>query len=53
MLEWVDVHCHLDRLEGGPAVALKLAQEAGVKRLITIGTEPEDLPIVLELARVS
>ncbi len=50
MLEWVDVHCHLDRLEGGPAFALKLAQDAGVKRLITIGTEPEDLPIVLELA---
>ena len=50
MLEWVDVHCHLDRLEGGPAVALKLAQDAGVKRLITIGTEPEDLPIVLGLA---
>ncbi len=50
MLEWVDVHCHLDRLEGGPAVALKLAQDAGVKRLITIGTEPEDLPVVLELA---
>lgn len=50
MLEWIDVHCHLDRLEGGPAAALKLAQDAGVKKIITIGTEPEDLPIVLELA---
>ena len=50
MLEWVDVHCHLDRLEGGPAAAFKLAQEAGVRKLITIGTEPEDLPLVLELA---
>ncbi|MFZ3229767.1 MAG: TatD family hydrolase [Pseudobdellovibrio sp.] len=50
MLEWVDVHCHLDRLEGGSEFALKLAQDAGVKKIITIGTEPEDLPIVLELA---
>lgn len=50
MLEWVDVHCHLDRLEGGSDFALKLAQTAGVKKIITIGTEPEDLPIVLELA---
>lgn len=50
MLEWIDVHTHLDRLEGGPEVALRLAQEAGVKRLITIGTEPEDLPLVIELS---
>ncbi len=50
MLEWIDVHCHLDRLEGGAEHALKLAQEAGVKNLITIGTEPEDLPIMIELA---
>lgn len=50
MHEWIDIHCHLDRLEGGPEHALKLAQEAGVKRLITIGTEPNDLPIVLDLA---
>lgn len=50
MLEWIDVHTHLDRLEGGPEVALRLAQEAGVKRLITIGTEPADLPLVIELA---
>ncbi|MBC7742898.1 MAG: TatD family hydrolase [Bdellovibrionaceae bacterium] len=49
-LEWIDIHCHLDRLEGGPAHALKLAQDAGVKNLITIGTEPDDLPLVLELA---
>lgn len=50
MQEWIDVHCHLDRLEGGPEHALKLALEAGVKRLITIGTEPEDLPTVIALA---
>lgn len=50
MLEWVDVHCHLDRLEGGSAFALQLAKDAGVKKIITIGTEPEDLPVVLKLA---
>lgn len=50
MLEWIDVHCHLDRLEGGPEVALQLAQQAGVKRIITIGTEPDDLPTVMQLA---
>ena len=50
MLEWIDVHCHLDRLEGGSEHALKLALDAGVKRLITIGTEPGDLPLVIELA---
>lgn len=51
MLEWVDIHCHLDRLEGGPEAAFKLAQSVGVKKIITIGTEPEDLPVVLALAK--
>ena len=50
MQEWIDLHCHLDRLEGGPLHALNLALAAGVKRLITIGTEPEDLPVVIALA---
>lgn len=50
MTEWIDVHTHLDRLEGGPEHALQLAIDAGVNRLITIGTEPGDLPLVMELA---
>ena len=50
-VEWIDMHCHLDRLEGGPEFALKLAKEHGVKKIITIGTEPEDLQIVLDLAK--
>lgn len=50
-VEWVDMHCHLDRLEGGPEFALKLAKEHGVQKIITIGTEPEDLQIVLDLAK--
>lgn len=50
MQEWIDVHCHLDRLEGGSEAALQQALDAGVKRIITIGTEPADLPIVIDLA---
>jgi TatD DNase family protein len=50
MQEWIDVHCHLDRLEGGPSEALRMAKEAGVQRIITIGTEPGDLPTVIELS---
>lgn len=50
MQDWIDVHCHLDRLEGGPEVALKQAIDAGVSRIITIGTEPADLPLVMELS---
>lgn len=50
MQEWIDIHCHLDRLEGGAEYALDLALKSGVQRLITIGTEPADLPIVIELS---
>jgi TatD DNase family protein len=50
MLEWIDIHCHLDHLEGGAEEALKQAQAVGVKNLITIGTEPNDLPLVIGLA---
>lgn len=50
-IEWIDIHTHLDRLEGGAEFALNLAKQNNVKKLITIGTEPEDLPIVLELAQ--
>lgn len=48
---WIDVHCHLDRLEGGPEAALQKAKEEGVYKIITIGTEPNDLPIVLALSQ--
>ena len=50
MHEWIDIHCHLDHLEGGAEEALKQAQAAGVRHLITIGTEPEDLPLVMQLS---
>jgi TatD DNase family protein len=48
---WIDMHCHLDQLEGGPDHAIQMAQQNGVERIITIGTEPEDLQIVLDLAQ--
>jgi TatD DNase family protein len=50
MLEWMDLHAHLNILEEGPEEALRLARAAGVVKVVTIGTEPKDLPLVLELA---
>ena len=47
---WIDVHTHLNFLEITPEEAIKTATELGVDRFITIGTEPDDLPVVLELA---
>ena len=47
---WIDIHTHLNFLEISPEEAVKVATEKGVDRFITIGTEPEDLPVVLELS---
>ncbi len=47
---WIDIHCHLDRLEGGSEAALYSAKSVGVSKIITIGTEPEDLQTVIDLA---
>jgi TatD DNase family protein len=49
-MQWIDVHAHLDKLEEGPQAALDHAQSEGVTRVITIGTDPADLPLVLDLA---
>jgi len=48
---WLDIHTHLNFLEEGPEAALELAQKRGVRSMITIGTEPNDLQVVLDLAR--
>ena len=49
---WIDVHTHLNFLKNTtPEEALVQARAAGVSRFITIGTEPADHPVVLELAR--
>lgn len=50
MSQWLDLHAHLNMLEEGAEEALRLAREAGVVKVVTIGTEPQDLPLVLELA---
>ncbi|MBX2995912.1 MAG: TatD family hydrolase [Bdellovibrionaceae bacterium] len=46
----IDIHSHFDMLETSHEETIRLAQEAGVSRMITIGTEPPDFPIVLGIA---
>lgn len=48
---WIDVHTHLNMLEVSPEQALADCKAAGVDGVITIGTEPKDHPLVLELAK--
>ena len=40
-LSWVDTHCHIydEKIEGGTEVALSAAREAGVSKMIVIGTD--------------
>lgn len=48
---WIDVHTHLNMLEVSPEQALADCSAAGIDHVITIGTEPKDHPVVLELAK--
>jgi TatD DNase family protein len=48
---WIDVHTHLNFLKETPEQAMQSAKAEGVERFITIGTEPKDHNVVLELAR--
>lgn len=50
-MEWIDVHAHLNMLEEGVEASIANAKAAGVHRIITIGTEPADHPVVLEIAK--
>lgn len=50
-MEWIDIHAHLNMLEEGVDAAIANAQSVGVKKIITIGTEPGDHPLVLDIAR--
>jgi TatD DNase family protein len=50
MRKWFDVHTHLQMLEGGPDAGYERAKAAGVEKMITIGTCPEDWPTVLDLS---
>ncbi len=50
-LPWVDIHAHLNFLEDSVETSLQNAARAGVRRVITIGTEPNDLQVVLDIAQ--
>lgn len=50
-MRWIDIHSHLDMLEEGADQAIKSAAAVGVDRIITIGTEPADHPLVLSIAK--
>ena len=46
-----ETHCHLDYLKERPlAETLRLCQEAGVERLVTIGVDPQNIDAVIQLA---
>lgn len=47
---FIDVHAHLDMLEESPEATLQRALEAGVEKIVTIGTEPSDHQLVLDIA---
>ena len=51
ILEWTDVHTHLNMLDISAESAVKEAELAGVTNIITIGTEPEDWPNVLSFSK--
>ena len=52
LLEWVDTHCHItdEEIPGGTDKALTAAREAGVKRIITIGTDATTSRLAVEVA---
>ncbi|MBX3023209.1 MAG: TatD family hydrolase [Bdellovibrionales bacterium] len=50
-MQWIDVHTHINMLEMTPEQALASAAEQQVNHMITIGTCPDDLPVVLALAQ--
>jgi TatD DNase family protein len=50
-MQWIDVHTHINMLEMSADEALSAAAANQVKNMITIGTCPDDLPVVLGLAQ--
>lgn len=51
MLEWIDLHAHLDKIKTDVDTTLKLAKENGVTKVVTIGTEPADHQVVFDLGK--
>ena len=47
---WIDTHAHIDKLTLNPLEALEKAKQAGVFRVLTIGTELEDWESVVSLS---
>jgi TatD DNase family protein len=47
---WIDVHTHLEMLEGTPEDVIAQAALEGVYRFITIGTHPDENKKVLQIA---
>lgn len=45
------MHAHLDKLEEGVEEAIRLANANGVEKIVTIGTEPADHGVVLQIAQ--
>lgn len=50
-MQWIDVHTHINMLEMSADEALAAAAANQVKNMITIGTCPDDLPVVLNIAQ--
>jgi TatD DNase family protein len=46
----IDTHAHLDSLEGSPDAAVARARDAGVTRIVTVGTHPESWERALAIA---
>jgi TatD DNase family protein len=46
----IDTHAHLDALDDDPAAVVARAHEAGVRRILTVGTTPAGCRRALELA---
>ena len=51
MIEWTDVHTHLNMLDDSPEKIIKEACTQRVNHLITIGTEPKDWPLVIQFSK--
>ncbi len=51
MIEFYDIHAHLDMMESSPELTLQNAKAVGVTKIFTIGTEPSDHQFVLDVAR--
>ncbi|MEK6556435.1 MAG: TatD family hydrolase [Bdellovibrionota bacterium] len=47
-LQWIDVHTHINMIDFDAPEVLRLAREAGVERMITIGTGHDDLQKVVD-----